>query len=297
VTPGSVLVTGASGFLGAAAVAASRSAWPQALVTGADLRGADVVCDLADQDAASALLREFRPDAVLHLAGSTAGSDLDGLRRANVEPLQAVLAAVATYAPTAMVVVPGSAAEYGEADPAAGPLDESAELRPLSPYGIVKAEQTMLAQRSAAAGSCVVVGRIFNLCGAGSPERLLLGGVAAQLRRIAAGEQEAVVRTGDLSAVRDFIDVGDACRALLAMAESGSSGEVYNVSTETPTVAHDAVRTLIELSGTGAQHEVRHTAPARGNVPWSVGANAKLRRATGWRPRTSLRDSLAAMLA
>jgi GDP-4-dehydro-6-deoxy-D-mannose reductase len=207
-----------------------------------------------------------------------------------------VLAAVAEHAPDCAVVLPGSAAEYGETDEFDGPVAETSPVHPVAPYGVVKAEQTLLALEAASRGLRVVVARVFNLCGAGTPERLVLGGVAAQLRRIAAGEQEPVVTTGDLSAVRDFIDVGDACAALLALAETGVPGQTYNVCSGRPTVVEDAVRSLVELSGTGATVAARPAAPARGNVPWSVGRNEKLRAATGWSPRTPLTESLAAML-
>lgn len=295
-TPASVLVTGASGFLGSATLAAARAAWPEARVTGCDLQGGDSPCDLTDGDAVAELCRRLRPDVILHLAGSTIGADLVELRRANLDPLAAVLAAVAAHAPGCRVVVPGSAAEYGERESSAGPIDESAPVRPVAPYGVVKAEQTMLALEAAAAGSQVAVARVFNLCGPGTPERLVLGGVAAQLRRIRSGEQSATVTTGDLSAVRDFVDVADVCAALLALAERGAPGEVYNVCTGVPTTVADAVLALVALSGTGAQVVVKSSAPARANVSYSVGENLKLRSATGWTPRVALRDSLAAML-
>jgi GDP-4-dehydro-6-deoxy-D-mannose reductase len=296
VIPSSVLITGAAGFVGGAAVVCARESWPGARVTGADLRGGDVQCDLRDPGAVRALLHETAPDVLLHLAGTTRGADLDELRRGNLEPLEAVLDALAVEAGDCVVVVPGSAAEYGMTQESDGPVGESRPLRPLSPYGLVKAEQTRLALAASARGLRVTVARIFNLCGAGTPERLVLGGVAAQLRRIAAGEQEPIVHTGDLSAVRDFIDVGDACAALVALADAGFSGHVYNVCSGVPTVVGDAVRALIEMSGTGAVLAARPAAPAPGSVPWSVGANDKLRAATGWRPRTSLAESLVATL-
>ena len=295
-TPRAILVTGAAGFLGGAALRASRQAWPHARVTGADLRAADTICDLTDPDAVAALVRDVRPDVILHLAGNTDGATLEDLWRANVAPLATVLDAMALHAPHGVVVVPGSAAEYGETDPSMGPIAETAELVPVSSYGVVKAWQTVLARSHAARGERVVVARLFNLCGPGTPPRLVLGGVAGQLRRIARGEQHPVVETGDLTTVRDFLDVRDACAALLALATDGVSGEVYNVCSGEPTVVQDAARHLVDLSGTQAEIHSTQAAPDRGNVPWSVGTHDKLRAATGWRPTLTLDRSLAATL-
>ena len=63
-----------------------------------------------------------------------------------------------------------------------------------------------------------------------------------------------------------------------------------------PTVVSDAALRLVELSGVFAKIQSKRASPDRGNVPWSVGANDKLRAATSWQQAVSLDDSLAATL-
>jgi len=301
VTVSRVLITGAAGFLGGAVSRACETLWPEAEVLGVgrhpESPNVHAACDLGDTAAVAAIVRRFAPDVVFHMAGSTRNADWPSLWAANVLPLANVLDAVATHAQQCRVVVPGSAAEYGEWGPGEGPLTETHELRPSSPYGVSKVWQTTLAQSYAKRGVDVVVGRVFNLSGATAPEHLVLGTVAAQLGRIRAGESEPVVRLGDTSAVRDFIDVDDACGALLTLAIQGRAGEIYNICSGKPCVVADAVRELVTLSATGAQ-VVSEAAPSdRGGISWSVGSNAKILAETEWRPRVSLTKSLASMLA
>ena len=64
-----LLVTGARGFLGRHVTPALRAAYPAAEI--AAVGRAD--CDLLDPAAIDRLLRDHRPDAVVHLAGKVAG--------------------------------------------------------------------------------------------------------------------------------------------------------------------------------------------------------------------------------
>jgi GDP-4-dehydro-6-deoxy-D-mannose reductase len=301
-TPSTVLITGAAGFLGGAIARVCRRTWPDARVVGVDMRGGlpgvDTVCDLADKAGTSALVRDVCPDMVLHMAGVTGGSDWQMLWSTHVLALANVLDGVMEHAPGCRLVIPSSAAEYGEADPSAGPITEARDLMPTSPYGVSKAWQTVLARSYAARGADVIMGRVFNLAGAGVPPHFVLGRVANQLRRIACGELPAVVRLGDLRAVRDFIDVDDACRALLSVALGGRAGQVYNVCSGVPNVIGDVVRLLVDVSDTGAELAVSPAATSdRGNLSWSVGSNAKILAETEWRPQVDLIDSLRRMLA
>ena len=296
-----VLITGAGGFLGGSIARVCRAEWPDAEIFGIDLReGTDSVqrsCDLADAGAAAAIVREFQPDVLFHMAGATAGTDWHALWNANVLTLANVLDAIRDRQPECRVVVPGSAAEYGEWGPDEGPLDEGHELRPSSPYGVSKVWQSVLAHSYAVRGSQVIVGRLFNLSGRGVPQQYVLGAVAAQLREIGTGERAPVISLGDISAVRDFVDVDDACDALLTLALHGTPGGVYNVCSGLPCSVGDAVDDLVRLSGTGARVEAMSREADRGGISWSVGSNAKIADETGWRPGTSFELSLKRMLA
>src|SRR5262249_46791001 len=124
----------------------------------------------------------------------------------------------------------GSAAEYGFVPHSALPVAESFAASPRTPYGATKFAQTQLALDAVRRGQRVIVARPSNLIGPGMPERSAFGNFARQLREIELGHREAVLRVGDLSADRDFIDVRDAVEIYLELALDTTFAGLVNVS-------------------------------------------------------------------
>ncbi len=298
-----VLVTGYGGFLAAALVRHVRVAWPDARVLGVGRRAGgasgaheSVTLDLADAAALDAALARFRPDIVFHLAGRIAG-DWIQLHRDNLLATHELLEAVCRHAPGARVVVAGSAAEYGMTQAAQLPVREDHPVRPVSAYGVSKAVQSLAAASYAGRGLHVVVARIFNIVGRGTPATTALGAFAAQLREIAAGRAEARLRVGNLSARRDFVDVADIASAFCALAQRGRAGDVYNVCSGQSAEIGDLLARLIALSELEVSVETDAARLRGADVPEVRGSFAKIEAACGWEPRVALSDSLRSTLA
>ena len=106
----------------------------------------------------------------------------------------------------------GSAEEYGTVEPDRQPIRETEPLRPQSPYAVSKAAQEMLAlQYASSHGLDVVLVRSFNHSGPGQSDRFVLPGFARQIATIERGEQEPLLRVGNLDVWRDFLDVLTSC--------------------------------------------------------------------------------------
>lgn len=293
-----VLVTGAAGFLGPHVMAAVRSAWPGVEIAAVDLRPAPeadrvLVGDLSEPRVADAMLAAESPDVVFHLAGLLGGT-VEELYDANVRCTENVLAAVAASVPAARVVVTGSAAEYGAVPPAELPVGEDRAPSPLSRYGLSKAWQTACALYHANVGVDVSVGRVFQMLGPGMPESLFAGSVCAQLGRIAAAGGAGEVRVGDLSAARDFLDVSDVADALIAIADEGERGAVYNVCSGESVNMGDLLGMLVDASGleVAVSHDPERMRPS--DVPDSRGSRERITAATGWAPSVPVALSAAA---
>ncbi|MDE2040047.1 MAG: GDP-mannose 4,6-dehydratase [Elusimicrobia bacterium] len=277
------LVAGGGGFLGAAAAAALRRRGWKVLAA----RRSDA--DLADARQARRLLERWRPALIVHAAGATGAMDWGRAWDAHVATTLGLLDAVSALKLPARLVVAGSAAEYGAA---AGnsPVREDCPLAPTSVYGASKRSQTL------AALSCrdipVVVARIFNSCGPGCPEGLVPGAFVRQLADIARGRRPPVLEVGNLSSSRDFLDARDIAAALAALGKDSVAPGIYNVCSGTATPIRSLLDRLIALCGLPV--ELRQVAVQRqsGDVRSVVGDPSKLRRATGWRPRIALDESL-----
>jgi nucleoside-diphosphate-sugar epimerase len=293
---GPIVVTGATGFIGQSLVAALRAGGRGLDVIPVSRHGARVV-DLREAAATAALIQEVRPGVVFHLAGLIFSQDLDALYASNVGSTRHLLDAVMRYAPACRVVVPGSAAEFGRVPAAELPIDDARAATPVVPYGLSKAWQTATASFFGAQGANVVVARLFNVVGVGAPEGLSFGAFAAQLRAIMRGEAPRTLRVGDLAPRRDFIDVADACAALLALAALPGANGVFNACRGSSVSIGEMLRLMISASGIDVEVVVdearlRH----RTEISDSYGSNARLRAATGWLPVVPLRDSVAGML-
>jgi GDP-4-dehydro-6-deoxy-D-mannose reductase len=133
----------------------------------------------------------------------------------------------------------------------------------------------------------VVLVRPFNVIAPDMPPRLSLRAFADRIRAAADGTS---LRTGNLAAIRDFIDIADLVTAFVAVAERARSGEVYNVCSGRGVRMRDVVDMMIDVSGKrlGVDEDVT----ASPGILVSVGSHAKLTDATGWTPTRSLADSL-----
>lgn len=258
--------------------------------------------DLAAPDAADGLIDAFRPESVYHLAAqsSAALSFKDPYLTFDVNVtgclrlLEAVRALPADERP--MVVAVGSSEEYGP--PAADrPLNESTPLNPSSPYGVSKVTQTLLCcQYHGSFDLPVVMARPFAHTGPGQSTVFAYPSFAKQIVAIERGEQEPVLRVGDLSPLRDYLHVRDVIRAYRLLREKGVPGEIYNISSGTGVSMQKGLDILLAASESdiGIEPDPDRFRPS--NVPFMVGSSDKLKQATGWQPAGELEDTLRELL-
>lgn len=292
-----VLVTGARGLIGRTVIARLAESWPAAPVISTDLADADELCDLGDASAVHALVALADPDVVFHCAGAVQAADEAAFTARLAAPTRVLAQALAAEAPEAILVVPGSAAEYGSLPAGKAAFAESDPPQPGSAYGRAKLAQTEVVLAAAARGVDARVARLFNLIGPGIPAAFLIGRVAEQLAGVRAGTQPARLTLGGLDAVRDFVDLRDACDALLAIAERGESGRLYNVCSGTGRPARAAVEAMVRASGLAVEIREDAGGSPRGALDRSVGDPRHIAEACGWRAHTpfetSARDAVA----
>ena len=257
--------------------------------------------DIEDPYAVASAIERAQPDRIFHLAAQSYPAESWNAPattlQANVMGTLHVLEAARRLCPQARVHVAGSAAAYGLITPDELPIAEDRPLRPLSPYGVSKAAQEMLAYQAARSyGQPVYITRSFIHMGPRQDARPAAQTFARQIAQIEAGLRPPVVEVGNLDVRRDFLDVQDAVRAIWAVVEHGEVGEVYNVCSATA----PSIRELLDLyvSQSRVAVEVRPD-PARmrpADEPILLGDNRKLRAATGWAPEVALATSTERIL-
>ena len=285
---GRVLVTGAGGFVGRHVMDVARAAGLEVVAAEGDLR---------DADRARSAVAEAQPSGVVHLAavrgaGAGPGAAHTGALAANAAMSANVLGAVAELAPDAVVLLPGSAAQYGHG--ALEALAESAPLAPVSAYGAAKSAIELAALQSSP--SRVVCARTFNLIGPGQPPG---APVASWARQLAEAEAQPgaprTLRTGRLDVVRDLLDVRDAADAYLALLAAGVEGPV-NVCSGHGVLLSDVLDLLLASTSTEVEHARDPGLERIHDPPHVVGDLSRLQALTGWAPRRTLERSVVDVL-
>lgn len=242
-------------------------------------------------------VEESKPEVVYHLAAqaSVAQSlqDPAGTVETNVIGTANVLEAVRAQAPAALVIAIGSAEIYGAVDPKALPLREDAPIRPNNPYAGSKAAAEVLALQYAQTGWLrVIATRSFNHSGPGQSPTFAAAAFAKQCADITRGKQAPVLRHGNLSAQRDFLDVRDVVKAYRLLGARGTSGEVYNVCSGRAVSMREIVEELVRLVGQPVELRQDPERMRPVDTPVIVGDPGRLQRDTGWQPAIPLLRTL-----
>ncbi len=294
-----VLVTGGAGFMGShladaliargdeVAVVDDMSAGrpgrvPEAAVTHK--------VSVTEADALGALVAEFRPELICHLAAqidvrvSVAQPAFDA--EANIIGTVHVLEAGRAVGARVLFCSTG-AVIYGRDAPI--PSLEDVLPLPESPYGVAKhcAEQ-YVGLYNRLHGTSHAVLRFANVYGPRQDPAGAAGVVAIFCAQALAGERPTIY--GDGRQTRDYVYVGDAVGAFLAAADSGRPG-TWNIGSGVEISVLKLVEVISQVAGQSIDPVF---APARpGELLRGALASERANRDLGWAVTTSLADGVA----
>jgi UDP-glucose 4-epimerase len=302
-----VLVTGGAGYIGSHVIRALRDAgrpvvaydnlsagYPWAVLD-AEL----IVGDLAEHERLEALFAERRFAAVLHFAAliQVGESKVEPARyyRTNVGHALGLFELAARYGVRSFVFS-SSAAVYGE--PEVIPIEETAQLAPINPYGASKMMAERMLQDIAAVSSMrYAVLRYFNVAGA-DPQRRIGQATRAASHLIkvaceAAQGQRAGMHihgtdypTPDGTCVRDYVHIDDLARAhlnALEYLERGGASTVLNCGYGRGHSVREVIDTVRKV--TDIDFPVEEGPRRPGDPAILVACNRRIQEVLGWQPR------------
>ncbi len=308
-----ILITGITGFVGGhlvehlvaagghALFGVSRDAnWSPALAhlaPHAELHSAD----LTDRVRAEAVVRQTRPEWVIHLAGyaNTGGSfhEPDRAWADNLTATRTLYDAIARSGLKPRVLFVSTGLIYGEPDRPDEACDERTTLKPASPYAASKAAADLVSyQYTRNAGLDIVRVRLFNQIGPRQSADFAVPNFARQIAAAEVGKQIPVVETGDLSARRDITDVRDMVAAFPLLLEKGVTGEAYNAARGDSYLIQDLLDRLVAMARVPIRVNQKSEPGRKADTAMTRADVRKLRAATGWEPRVPLDKSLADIL-
>jgi dTDP-glucose 4,6-dehydratase len=266
-----------------------------------------VEADICERDRIAALLREFAPDAVLHLAAEThVDRSIDGpaaFIRTNIEGTYALLEAALDYWRS----LPPARKEafrfhHVSTDEVFGSLGgdgrftETTPYQPNSPYSASKAASDHLvrAWRETFGLPSVVSNCSNNYGPCHFPEKL----IPLAILRALHGEKIPVYGAGDN--VRDWLYVEDHARALWAILDGAAPGAAYNIGGDAERTNLEVVRAICRLldallpASPNRPHEdlIEFVADRPGHDRRYAMDWTRLARDLGWCPRESFATGL-----
>jgi GDP-4-dehydro-6-deoxy-D-mannose reductase len=256
-----------------------------------------VSVELDNRQLLSAILKEFEPGIIIHLAAGLRGDPPERLFNTNVGGSINLLQAIAESAITLRkLVFCSSGGVYGTVSESDLPLQETAACRPIDMYSASKlASEYVCSILSKQYGIPAVTARVFNIAGPGQDERHVCGRFAAQAAAIANKSAPPIIEVGELCTTRDIIDVRDVAQALACLAESGEASQIYNIGSGVETSIQAILDVTLRLSGIRGSVRIDQKATQRAEIPRHF---ADIRRisALGFQPHYDLERSMADLL-
>ncbi|WP_026655845.1 NAD-dependent epimerase/dehydratase family protein [Butyrivibrio sp. AE3003] len=245
-----ILITGGNGFIGRRICEECNKNGDDFLVVGKNDQNVPfpykcISADILDKDSIRKIVSDYRPDAVIHLAGIAApvNFDFSQLYQVNVLGTEYMLDVMSeTLDEHTRFVVTSTAGVYGNQEEKF--LNESLAPDPVNHYSFSKMITEVLTKhKSDYLDTCIV--RPFTVVGAGQTPRFFVPKLVKMF-----AEENKEINVGNLEAVRDYVHVDYCAKVIYDIATSDSfpkgimnicSGEEYSCS--------DVIDKLISLTG------------------------------------------------
>jgi GDP-4-dehydro-6-deoxy-D-mannose reductase len=312
------LITGASGF-----VAYHFFVYLNSIQNDCEVLGIDVVLpenmnlykfshlqlrfvqiNLLDYSALETVIISFSPTYIVHLASfsSVAKSWNEPINSFinNTNIFLNLLEIIRKNFISCRLLSVGSSEEYGNVPSDCIPIKESVKLNPISPYAIARVSQEMLAQCYVSSyGLDIILTRSFNHIGTGQRDIFVIPSFIKQiLENMKIGQSGNIkLFTGDVSLIRDFLDVRDVVKAYYLLLEKGITGELYNICSGKGRSIKEIIDMLSNLLDVQICVEIDKEKIRLGDNKIIIGDNSKITSLTGWQPKISIMDSLHDLIA
>jgi GDP-4-dehydro-6-deoxy-D-mannose reductase len=258
--------------------------------------------NLMDGDQLLKFFNEIQPDYVLHLAAfsSVAYSwkypEESFTNNCNI--FLNLVNAVKQSSPNCRILSVGSSEEYGNVAHEDLPIRENQPLNPVSPYAVARVSQEQLSKVYVDAyGMNIIMTRSFNHIGPRQDERFVIPSFVKRILDIKReGQTEGEIETGDLSIIRDFVDVRDVVDAYYKLLMDGRIGEVYNICSGKGIMLSKVVEIIADEVGINVKTKKNPEFVRPNDNREIVGTAYKIETELGWKRKWKLRETIKDMI-
>ncbi len=242
-------------------------------------------------------------DQVVHFAALTPTSSEEGdlsterFQRENVENTAVLLQAVKKNKKLKKIVQVGSSAEYGFSSK---PIKEGVKEKPVGQYGESMLARTNLFKAfSQETGVKTITLRVFNE--AGLPKRAKMNKMLSKRPSLFeslyyqfTSEYTGTVTLSNKNSVRDYVDADDIIDSIVAALETnkGETYELVNIASGKGIKLQD----IVTLFSQAFNKKYSLALSESNKSDKSIGDRSKALKVLGWKPKTSLEDSVHKMI-
>ena len=259
--------------------------------------------DINDLSSMLHVFEQVKPDYVFHLAAqsypkTSFESPLETLET-NILGTAKVLDAIKKLNQDPVIHVCASSEVFGRVPKEFLPIHEDVTFHPASPYAISKVGTDLVGRFYAEAyGMTVMTTRMFTHTGPRRGDVFAESTFAKQIAMIEAGQQEPVIKVGNLDSLRTWSDVRDAVRAYyMLVTQDPVPGEYYNIGGSFTCSVRDMLEHLISLSVRNditVEIDPERLRPIDADL--QVPDTTKFKKHTGWEPKISFETTMLDLL-
>ncbi|UFH33331.1 GDP-mannose 4,6-dehydratase [Chryseobacterium sp. C-71] len=304
-----ILITGFSGFVSKHFLEYIDTLEEKIVVEGIDINEPtfnlygfkNITCrftqlDLLNKNEIDNLIFQFQPEYILHLASfsSVAFSWKNPVASFtnNTNIFLNLLEQIKNLNLKCRILSVGSSEEYGKVSKDAIPLNETEILNPISPYAVARVSQELLSKVYVSGYHLdIVLTRSFNHIGPGQKDLFVVPSFVKRILEIKKYNLTSVLKTGDLSIIRDFTDVRDVVRAYHLILTKGVSGEIYNVCSGNGISLEEIIKKISSNVDIDITTERDESLIRPNDNEIIIGNNSKLKK-LGWAPLFNLDESI-----
>ena len=259
--------------------------------------------DLNDLASLLEAVDKSAPDYVFHLAAQSYPqtsfvAPLETLET-NILGTTKLLEAIRKSTASPVIHVCASSEVFGRVPKEYLPIHEEVPFHPASPYAISKVGTDLIGRYYAEAYDMkIMTTRMFTHTGPRRGDVFAESTFAKQIAMIEAGQQEPIVKVGNLDSLRTWADVRDAVKAYyLLVTKNPIAGEYYNIGGSYSCTVREMLDHLISLSTVnGISVEVSGERLRPIDADLQVPDTSKFKKHTGWEPQISFETTMLDLL-
>lgn len=258
-------------------------------------------CDLNNYSRVKKLINKIKPDVIFHLASNA------DVKQSFIKPYEIVknnvlitlnlLEVLRVIKSKSIIQICSTSEVYGDIDKKYNSkIKELSIFKPNNPYAVSKLFQDQISLNYFKNfGLKIIITRMFTYL---NPRRknLFASHWAYQINKISQGKQKYLFH-GNLNSTRTIMDVRDAMRAYWLSACKCEVGQVYNIGSDYKMKIKNFLYILRKVSGVDFKPKLSKKLLRKSDIYYQIPNSKKFFKATGWKPKIKLKDSIKYLLA